>query len=149
MVVPGKVNMEGPGNHCLTHLGTDSIPKRFATSPMPIYTWKPLQSCKPYQSRYANLIFTQGKECLIEKFRNSSVMDQGKNTALVPNYTNPKDPAYRPKVFHSDGPKLGQEQEFPGPNNINRKLRSLVSVQRVGLFPPQESRPHGWQQQQH
>jgi RNA recognition motif 2 len=44
---------------------------------------------------YANI---QGKECLIEKFRNSCVMDE--------------DPSYRPKIFHSSGVLMGQEQEF-------------------------------------
>ena len=44
---------------------------------------------------YANI---QGKECLIEKFRNSCVMDE--------------DPSYRPKIFHSSGALMGQEQEF-------------------------------------
>lgn len=55
-----------------------------------------------------------------------------------------QDPAYRPKVFHTDGEKIGQEQNFPSPNNINRKLRSLVSVQRVGLFPPQDPNTNTW-----
>ena|SRR5436309_123338 len=45
---------------------------------------------------YANI---QGKECLIEKFRNSCVMDE--------------DPTYRPKIFHSSGSLMGQEQESP------------------------------------
>jgi len=49
---------------------------------------------------YANI---QGKECLIEKFRNSCVMDE--------------DPSYRPKIFHSSGPLMGQEQEFGSPQN--------------------------------
>jgi RNA recognition motif 2 len=43
---------------------------------------------------YANI---QGKECLIEKFRNSCVMDE--------------DPSYRPKIFQSGGPFMGHEQE--------------------------------------
>ncbi|KAK9448816.1 RNA recognition motif 2-domain-containing protein [Limtongia smithiae] len=59
-----------------------------------------------------------GKECLIEKFRNSSVMDQ--------------DEAYRPKIFFSDGPLKGQEEDFPPPNNLNRKLRSIASIQQIG-----------------
>ncbi|CAN6617628.1 hypothetical protein TRVA0_007S00584 [Trichomonascus vanleenenianus] len=85
--------------------------------------WNRFNSEKTCDMSYANIY---GKECLIEKFRNSSVMDQN--------------PAYRPKVFHSEGDNIGQEQEFPPPNNMNRKLRSLVSVQRIGLFPPQDSR---------
>jgi hypothetical protein len=96
---------------------------------------------------YANI---QGKESLIEKFRNSCVMDE--------------DPTYRPKIFHSSGPLKGQEQEFPfpfppttshpllppplpnlwfwyltgrfpEPNNTRRKLRSIACARQIG-FPP-------------
>ncbi|KAK9475014.1 RNA recognition motif 2-domain-containing protein [Dipodascopsis tothii] len=81
--------------------------------------WNRFNSEKICDISYANI---QGKECLIEKFRNSSVMDQ--------------EPAYRPKIFYSDGPSKGEEEEFPPPNNLNRKLRSLASIQQNGLFPP-------------
>lgn len=77
---------------------------------------------------YANI---QGKECLIEKFRNSCVMDE--------------DPSYRPKIFHSSGPLMGQEQEyrsheksdfsFPEPNNARRKLRSIACARQIGSTP--------------
>ena len=67
---------------------------------------------------YANI---QGKESLIEKFRNSCVMDE--------------DPSYRPKIFHSSGPLMGQEQEFPEPNNTRRKLRSIACARQIGLLP--------------
>jgi hypothetical protein len=77
---------------------------------------------------YANI---QGKECLIEKFRNSCVMDE--------------DPSYRPKIFHSTGPLMGQEQEylsyeksdfsFPEPNNARRKLRSIACARQIGSAP--------------
>lgn len=81
---------------------------------------------------YANI---QGKESLIEKFRNSCVMDE--------------DPSYRPKIFHSSGPLMGQEQEsfsplfsigksdrgrFPEPNNTRRKLRSIACARQIGLY---------------
>lgn len=67
---------------------------------------------------YANI---QGKESLIEKFRNSCVMDE--------------DPSYRPKIFHSNGALMGQEQEFPEPNNTRRKLRSIACARQIGSFP--------------
>ena len=80
---------------------------------------------------YANI---QGKECLIEKFRNSCVMDE--------------DPSYRPKIFHSNGPLVGREQEFtppqkkhrfdnrfPEPNNARRKLRSIACARQIGSHP--------------
>lgn len=68
---------------------------------------------------YANI---QGKESLIEKFRNSCVMDE--------------DPSYRPKIFHSNGPLVGQEQEFPEPNNTRRKLRSIACARQIGSSLP-------------
>ncbi|KAK9244251.1 RNA recognition motif 2-domain-containing protein [Lipomyces tetrasporus] len=77
--------------------------------------WNRFNSEKICDISYANIY---GKECLIEKFRNSSVMDQ--------------DSAYRPKIYYSDGPSKGQEEEFPPPNNMNRKLRSLASIQQIG-----------------
>ncbi|KAK9453693.1 RNA recognition motif 2-domain-containing protein [Dipodascopsis uninucleata] len=79
--------------------------------------WNRFNSEKICDISYANI---QGKECLIEKFRNSSVMDQ--------------DAAYRPKIYYSDGPLKGQEEEFPPPNNMNRKLRSLASIQQIGMM---------------
>ncbi|KAF9402555.1 hypothetical protein BGX21_009628 [Mortierella sp. AD011] len=51
----------------------------------------------------------QGRQALIEKFRNSSVMDE--------------DPSYRPKIFYTSGPKIGQEEPFPEPN-INDRIHS-------------------------
>ncbi|KAG5513194.1 hypothetical protein PMAC_001564 [Pneumocystis sp. 'macacae'] len=85
--------------------------------------WNRFHSDKICDISYANI---QGKECLIEKFRNSCVMDE--------------DPSYRPKIFISHGPATGEEQEFPAPNNPRRKLRSIVSAQQFGLFPPVGSR---------
>lgn len=85
--------------------------------------WNRFHSDKICDISYANI---QGKECLIEKFRNSCVMDE--------------DPSYRPKIFISHGPATGEEQEFPAPNNPRRKLRSIVSAQQIGLFPPVGSR---------
>ncbi|KAK7205948.1 RNA recognition motif 2-domain-containing protein [Myxozyma melibiosi] len=78
--------------------------------------WNRFNSEKICDISYANI---QGKECLIEKFRNSSVMDQ--------------DAAYRPKIYYSDGPHKGEEEEFPPPNNLNRKLRSIASIQQIGI----------------
>lgn len=42
---------------------------------------------------YANI---QGKEALVEKFRNSTVMDEP--------------PSYRPMLFYSSGPHVGEQQ---------------------------------------
>jgi len=64
---------------------------------------------------YANI---QGKSCLIEKFRNSNVMDQN--------------PDYRPLLFKSFGSDRGKQQPFPEPNNMGRKMRSVANAQQIG-----------------
>ena len=68
---------------------------------------------------YANI---QGKECLIEKFRNSCVMDE--------------DPSYRPKIFHSSGPLVGQEQEFPLKLKVTLTIVFLNPIMRGGNYVP-------------
>src|SRR5277367_5952326 len=99
-------------------LSISLIPLRSSLSPKPVSAQNgphhpppplPLLVCLDSRNRfhsdkicdisYANI---QGKESLIEKFRNSCVMDE--------------DPTYRPKIFHSSGPLKGQEQEFAPPH---------------------------------
>ncbi|KAF9200510.1 hypothetical protein BGZ49_009278 [Haplosporangium sp. Z 27] len=48
----------------------------------------------------------QGRQALIEKFRNSSVMVE--------------DPSYQPKLFYTGGPKIGQVEPFPEPIGNDR-----------------------------
>lgn len=33
---------------------------------------------------------------------------------------------------------VGLPQEFPAPNNMNRKLRSIANIERIGLFSPHD-----------
>ncbi|RUO96344.1 hypothetical protein BC936DRAFT_142182 [Jimgerdemannia flammicorona] len=54
---------------------------------------------------YANI---QGKLALIEKFRNSNVMDE--------------ELSYRPKIFYTNGPLAGEEEPFPAPT-ISKETR--------------------------
>ncbi|RPA86148.1 hypothetical protein BJ508DRAFT_372923 [Ascobolus immersus RN42] len=68
---------------------------------------------------YANI---QGLDQLIEKFRNSNVMDQAAE--------------FRPKIYGSTPEDRGKELPFPPPNNLNRKLRSVNAAQHIGLFAP-------------
>lgn len=49
----------------------------------------------------------QGKEALIQKFRNSHVMAE--------------EEAYQPKIFYSSGSLQGQEQLFPKPSAACQK----------------------------
>ncbi|KAA8911095.1 RNA recognition motif 2-domain-containing protein [Sphaerosporella brunnea] len=84
--------------------------------------WNKFNSEKVLDVTYANI---QGIDQLVEKFRNSSVMDQ--------------DPAYRPKLFYSSGPLSGTEMDFPPANNILKKCRSISAAQQIGLFAPKLS----------
>ncbi|KAL4914291.1 hypothetical protein BDW62DRAFT_220252 [Aspergillus aurantiobrunneus] len=66
---------------------------------------------------------TQGKDCLVQKFRNSSVMLEH--------------PSFRPKIFHTGtGPLAGKEDRFPGPDNPSKMRRSIENAEHVGLFAP-------------
>ncbi|KAF9940773.1 hypothetical protein BGZ67_006790 [Mortierella alpina] len=51
----------------------------------------------------------QGRHALIEKFRNSSVMDE--------------EPSYRPKIFYTSGSSIGEEEPFPEPTATNEGVR--------------------------
>ncbi|OJJ38553.1 hypothetical protein ASPWEDRAFT_168455 [Aspergillus wentii DTO 134E9] len=65
----------------------------------------------------------QGKDCLVQKFRNSSVMLEH--------------PSFRPKIFHTGaGPLVGTEDRFPGPDNPSKMRRSIENAEHVGLFAP-------------
>ncbi|KAL4789897.1 hypothetical protein BDV19DRAFT_396608 [Aspergillus venezuelensis] len=65
----------------------------------------------------------QGKDCLVQKFRNSSVMLEH--------------PSFRPKIFHTGtGILAGKEDRFPGPDNPSKMRRSIENAEHVGLFAP-------------
>ncbi|KAA1476752.1 hypothetical protein DENSPDRAFT_827788 [Dentipellis sp. KUC8613] len=79
--------------------------------------WNMYSSEKVLQMSYANY---QGKEALVEKFKNSGIMDER--------------PAWRPKIFFSDGPEQGRAEQFPPPTHQQRKVRSAHN--RGALFVP-------------
>ncbi|KAF5242999.1 hypothetical protein FANTH_8404 [Fusarium anthophilum] len=85
--------------------------------------WNCFRSDKVAEISYATI---QGKDCLVQKFRNSSVMLEAEH--------------YRPKLFHtihSDNPNLvGQDEAFPGPDNQSKMKRSVENAEHVGLFTP-------------
>ncbi|KAI9220495.1 RNA recognition motif 2-domain-containing protein, partial [Blastocladiella britannica] len=60
--------------------------------------WSRFNSDKVCMLSYANI---QGRQALIDKFRNSAVMDEHAS--------------YRPKIFATEGPVAGTEQVFPPP----------------------------------
>ncbi|KAF9465003.1 RNA recognition motif 2-domain-containing protein, partial [Collybia nuda] len=80
--------------------------------------WNMFSSEKVLQMSYANY---QGKEALVEKFKNSCIMDERE--------------AWRPKIFYSDpGPEQGLPEPFPAPTHLRRKERS--SFNRGALYVP-------------
>jgi hypothetical protein len=65
--------------------------------------------------------FYRGKEALVEKFKNSCIMDERE--------------AWRPKIFYSEpGPEQGLPEPFPAPTHLRRKERS--SFNRGALYVP-------------
>ncbi|KAK3901924.1 meiosis protein mei2 [Staphylotrichum tortipilum] len=85
--------------------------------------WNCFKSDKVAEISYATI---QGKDCLVQKFRNSSVMLEA--------------PHYRPKLYYtSNGPRpdlSGQEERFPEPDNQSKMKRSCENAEHVGLFTP-------------
>ncbi|KAI1818801.1 RNA recognition motif 2-domain-containing protein [Poronia punctata] len=85
--------------------------------------WNCFKSDKVAEISYATI---QGKDCLVQKFRNSSVMLEA--------------PHYRPKLYYTlNGPcpeLAGQEEAFPGPDNQSKMKRSCENAEHVGLFTP-------------
>ncbi|KAI0057977.1 hypothetical protein BV25DRAFT_1830527 [Artomyces pyxidatus] len=79
--------------------------------------WNMYSSEKVLQMSYANY---QGKEALVEKFKNSGIMDERES--------------WRPKIFYSEGPEQGLPEPFPAPTHQRRKERSAHN--RGALFVP-------------
>lgn len=89
--------------------------------------WVGYRSSKAAEISYATI---QGREALIQKFRNSSVMQET--------------PFCRPRIFFTfvDAEltgklrAIGVEQVFPRPDNLSKLQRSMDSARTIGLFPP-------------
>lgn len=86
---------------------------------------------KVAQVSYATI---QGMDCLIQKFRNSSVMDEF--------------PSYRPKLWYieetaADPSMIGAEKPFPEPDNYSKKQRSHDNAGALGLYPPRTGQRAG------
>ncbi|KAI1796412.1 RNA recognition motif 2-domain-containing protein [Ganoderma leucocontextum] len=79
--------------------------------------WNMYSSEKTLHMCYATY---QGKESLVEKFKNSCIMDEKE--------------AWRPKIYYSDGPNQGLSEPFPPPTHLRRKERSQHN--RGALFVP-------------
>lgn len=85
--------------------------------------WNCFKSDKVAEISYATI---QGKDCLVQKFRNSSVMLEAEH--------------YRPKLYFTlNGPRpdlAGEEEPFPTPDNPSKMKRSCENAEHVGLFTP-------------
>ncbi|ELR10446.1 hypothetical protein VC83_00536 [Pseudogymnoascus destructans] len=89
--------------------------------------WNRYNSDKVAEVSYATI---QGKDCLVQKFRNSSVMLEH--------------PSFRPKIFRTGPPHLGggEEEDFPLPDNASKMRRSVENAEHVGLFAPRAGQHH-------
>lgn len=103
-----------------------------ATDIVPFYEayvgreWEPgSYGRKRAQVSYATV---QGYDCLIEKFRNSAIMDECSG--------------HRPKLWYTkqsaegNDALVGTEKEFPPPNNLSKKQRSHDNASSIGLYAP-------------
>ncbi|EMD92027.1 hypothetical protein COCC4DRAFT_145458 [Bipolaris maydis ATCC 48331] len=89
--------------------------------------WPGFNSDKTAEVSYATI---QGREALVQKFRNSSVMQET--------------PYCRPRLIFTlaDAEMMGQlrtagtEQAFPRPDNLSKLQRSMDSARSIGLYPP-------------
>jgi hypothetical protein len=89
--------------------------------------WLGFRSIKAAEISYATI---QGREALIQKFRNSSVMQET--------------PFCRPRLFltYTEAEKSGKvryvgvEQSFAEPDNLSKLQRSMDSARTIGLYPP-------------
>lgn len=83
--------------------------------------WNCFKSDKIAEISYATI---QGKDCLVQKFRNSSVMLEAAH--------------YRPKLYYtSNGPTpqmAGHEEPFPEPDNQSKMKRSCENAEHVGMY---------------
>ncbi|KAI8579922.1 hypothetical protein K450DRAFT_239740 [Umbelopsis ramanniana AG] len=82
--------------------------------------WNRFNSEKRCTLSYANI---QGKKALVEKFRNSSVMDE--------------EASYQPKIFVSTGVHRGEEEPFPQPtlpSELRKRKQRLTSSHRSSTF---------------
>ncbi|KAI9718990.1 MAG: hypothetical protein M1828_006366 [Chrysothrix sp. TS-e1954] len=71
---------------------------------------------------------SQGVDILVEKFRNSCVMQEV--------------PASRPRLFYTEpSPYAGIEMAFPAPNNSSRQERSRQNAQHIGLYAKPSAHP--------
>lgn len=78
----------------------------------------------------------QGRDCLVQKFRNSSVMLEHPSfrpkVQLGPSSLSTQNLSYL-QIFHTgQGALAGTEDKFPGPDNPSKMRRSVENAEHVG-----------------
>ena len=81
--------------------------------------WSRFNSEKICSLSYAKI---QGRDNLIQKFRNSSVMNEN--------------PSYRPKIFFTQGVLVGLEEPFPMREESHRLLKSTNCSLPISSYGP-------------
>jgi hypothetical protein len=90
------------------------------------------QHLRPCAVSYAN---TQGYECLVAKFRNSSILEEAKSC--------------RPLLFWTEESAgnhhglIGQERPWPPVDNASKKTRSVENAKISGLYTPRARANNG------
>lgn len=145
--IVGEHDLSISSNNTITDIGpgTATIVTRLPKSPMPVRSL--------YNNAFIGFIWhiaaIQGRDCLVQKFRNSSVMLEL--------------PSFRPKVqtlcccreriltnsskiYHTGtGPLAGTEDKFPGPDNPSKMRRSVENAEHVGqLQKPYSASSASW-----
>jgi hypothetical protein len=87
----------------------------------------PRRHMKPCAVSYANV---QGFECLVAKFRNSSILEEADGC--------------RPTLFWSDesapsSAMVGEQRPWPPVDNDSKKARSMENAQTLGLYTPRRA----------
>lgn len=80
-----------------------------------------------YHSSDADIAVTRGKEALVEKFKNSCIMDVREE--------------WRPRIFHSHGPEQGLPEPFPEATHYLRRARGAQNRGGLYVHGPQRRGP--------
>ena len=103
---------------------------RFHTLVRPLYKHAVIDSFD------VNVAAIQGKDCLVQKFRNSSVMlelPSFRPKVYSPCHCRGRVFAKPSKIYHTGtGPMAGTEDKFPGPDNPSKMRRSVENAEHVG-----------------
>ena len=96
--------------------------------------WDPTLPLAPgYPPKFAQVAYAtvQGMDCIVEKFRNSAIMDEFKD--FIPMLWWTGDTAPEPSM-------IGKRKPFPGVNNESKHQRSRDNATQIGLYASRNRR---------